>query len=132
MNAPPQQPSRNDLAERTGPFYDTSTLSSWLGVTRDALDQRDQDGMLLSVTTSDGVRLYPAWQFAPDGRLVPGLPEVLTVLRAGTGSGWTIALWLVTPVLELDGKSAIQWLTEGRAAVCVLELARRDAAAWSA
>jgi hypothetical protein len=133
MSAPPQQPSRNELAERTGPFYDTSALASWLGVTRDALDRRSQNGALLSVTTSDGMRLYPAWQFtAEGGSLVPGLHDVLTVLRGGSGDGWTIALWLVTPVVDLNGRSAIEWLKAGGAASRVLELARYDAAAWSA
>jgi small subunit ribosomal protein S19 len=124
--------TKSDLAERTGPFYDTATLTSWLGITRQALNKRVHAGRLIGCMTSDRVQLYPVWQFTDGGDLLPGLADVLAVLWSGTHDGWTIALWLVTQVEELGGQSTVEWLIDGKELGPVLETARHDTAAWAA
>jgi small subunit ribosomal protein S19 len=123
--------TKSDLAERTGPFYDTATLTSWLGITRQALNKRVHAGKLVGCMTSDRVQLYPVWQFTDTGDLLPGLDDLLAVLWRGTHDGWTIALWLVTQVEELGGQSAVEWLRDGNELGPVYETARHDAAAWA-
>jgi hypothetical protein len=76
--------------------------------------------------------VYPAWQFTEDGTTVPHLAEVLGVLRAGTDSPWTQALWLCAPAEYLDGSTPAEWLAAGRDPAPVLLAARADAARWAA
>lgn len=122
----------SELADRTGPFYDTSAMISWLGITRQALDKKVRNGRMLACMTSDRVRLYPVWQFADSGATLPHFTDVLRVLSQGTKDGWTIALWMVTKVEQLNGKSAVEWLSSGADPEPVFVSARNDAAAWAA
>lgn len=127
----PRAKESNVLAEQIGPFYDTPGLVTWLKVSRQALDKKIRAGKLLACMTSDKVRLYPTWQFTESGALLAGLPETLATLHQGTTDGWVIAAWMTTPVEELNG-TAVKWLTEGRDARAVLQLAHHDAAVWAA
>lgn len=119
--------------EGFGPFYDTGGLIRWLGISRQALHQKVRSRQLLAPVTGNGQRVYPAWQFAPDGSSLPGLSGVLTALLEATDE-WTAAIWLTTPSARLQGKSAVEVLgcrPGGTGAQAVLALAREDADRWS-
>jgi hypothetical protein len=124
-------PTRHDLDRLTGPFYDTSGLTKWLGVTRQALDDRTKKGTLLMCPLADGTRVYPAWQFRTDRTTVPHLAEALKILRAGASSAWTVATWLRTPIGEFGDVDAVTLLDRGGDAEVVLAVARADADRWS-
>lgn len=112
-----------------GPFYDTAGLTSWLGISRQALAKRAANHKLLAVRTSDRQTLYPVWQFDRATRAVPAaLQAVLAVLLPAVVDPWTAAMWLRTP-LEPGGKDAVQLIAEGGTDE-VLTDARRDAARW--
>lgn len=113
-----------------GPFYDAGSLVRWLGTTRDDLDQRVQAHELLATPTGDGKRLYPAWQFTPDGHPLPGLLEALRVLLAATDP-WTAAIWLTTPTDRFAGFSALDWLRNRRDPEPLAVAAAEDAARWT-
>lgn len=119
------------LDRKTGPFYDTSGLTAWLGLTRQALLQREQAHTLLVCVTGDGQKVYPAWQFTAEGVVLPGLRDVLPVLLSATDA-WTAALWLRAPASDLDGQDAVTWLSEGGDPTRVVDAARADAARWAA
>lgn len=124
-------PTRHPF-DRLGPFYDTSGLSRWLGITRQALHQRVKAHQLLAPVTGDGQRVYPAWQFTPDGRALPGLAAVMRVLLPATDE-WTAALWLTTPSERLRGETAVDVLRRTRGPEQLgplLAAAREDAARW--
>jgi hypothetical protein len=112
-----------------GPFYTTRAVTKWLGLTRQALDQRVRARKMLGCPTADGgQRVYPVWQFTNDGRPIPHLAEVLNTLHEGIDDPWTWATWLAAPVPgRFEGKPAYQWLAEGRDAESVLVQARRTA-----
>ncbi|WP_051441978.1 hypothetical protein, partial [Arthrobacter sp. H14] len=112
LHALPRSDS-SELADLTGPFYDTNAMISWLGISRQALEKKVRSGKLLACMTSDRVRLYPVWQFTDFGDTLPHFVDVLSVLSQGTKDGWTIALWMVTKVDQLSGKSAVEWLASG-------------------
>jgi hypothetical protein len=60
-------------------------LSTRLGVGMQRLDAMRRAGELLGVRRPGGQDyLYPAWQFAPDGR---ALPVVQRLVQAGRGAG---------------------------------------------
>lgn len=112
-----------------GPFYPTSAVVKWLGLTRQALDQRVRARKMLGCPTSDGgQRVYPVWQFTDGGQVIPQLAEVLDALHEGIDDPWTWATWLAAPVPgRFDGMPAHRWLAEGRDAEPVLIEARRTA-----
>ena len=62
-----------------------SWLSTRLGVGTHRLDAMRRAGELLGVRRPGGQDyLYPAWQFAPDGKLLPVVPRLVA---AGRGAG---------------------------------------------
>jgi hypothetical protein len=64
-----------------------SWLSTRLGVGTHRLDAMRRAGELLGVRRPGGHDyLYPAWQFAPDGKPLPAIPELI---RAARGAGLT-------------------------------------------
>lgn len=126
LNALPTQHPFSEL----GPFYDTSGVIGWLGITRQALHQKAKSRQILTCTTGDGQRVYPAWQFRSDGRALAGLPQVLQALLEATDP-WTAAIWLTTPTDRLGEMSAVDWLTTRRDPDPVIEAAREDAARWA-
>lgn len=124
--------------EDLGPFYDTTGVSRWLGITRQALHQKVKAGQLLALTTGDGQRLYPAWQFSPDGRPLTGLVDLLRVLNPAAADPWTVAVWLTRPVEELGNRSAVDVMRSlkpvgprGGEWDDLLAEAREDAHRWS-
>lgn len=127
---------RHDLDVELGPFYDTAGLSAWWGVSRQALSDRVRRGTLLACRTGDGHLVYPAFQFARDGSVRPGILEAVAVFQRHTVDGWTAAVWLTSPSPGLDGDSAVDYLVVHRASAAavrrVAQQAAADAAAWAA
>ena len=126
--AVPHAPHAYDLA--FGPFYDTTGLTRWLGISRQALSDRVRRGSILACRTEDGHLVYPAFQFGREGSV---RPELVDTLRAFAGhDGWAVAAWLTTPTDALEGQSALDWLALGRDTASVIDLAAADAAGWAA
>lgn len=119
--------SYNDIA---GPFYNTSGLMRWLGISRQALHQRAAKHALLACPTADGAVVYPAWQFLPGGTTIPALADVLGILAEGTDDTWMVALWLQAPSDRLDGNRPSDWLRDGGDPRRILTMAREVAARW--
>ena len=119
-----------------GPFYDTTGLSRWWSVSRQALADRVRRGTLLACRTSDGHLIYPAFQFARDGSVRPGIADVIAVFARSGVDGWTAAVWLTTPSPVFDGDSAVDHLVVHRASAAavarVVSQAKVDATAWAA
>lgn len=129
----PRTQNGNAMAEKVGPFYETSGLVVWLDITKQGLQRRRDTNAIIGCKTQEGHHVYPVWQFQEDGTLIPGLRDVLKVLATGIQDGWTWALWLTSELPgQLDGISAVQWLTECRDPQAVLDIAREDATAWAA
>src|SRR5665811_270633 len=90
--------------EHLGPMYDTEGVRRLLArdgkaVSRQAVSKRHS---LLALKTGSGRVVYPAFQFR--GRLiVNGMREVLDVFPPTIVSRWTVASWLVSPAVALDG-----------------------------
>lgn len=118
--------------EHLGTFYDTHGVAELLSrdgekISRQAVHKRKG---LLALTTGNGNVVYPAFQFRGQ-QPAPGLGDVLSLLPEDLVSAWTVASWLRTPEIALDGQAPIDVLfesgPEGRTAV--LNAARDWAAA---
>lgn len=115
-----------------GPFYTTDGVRKLLGGTsRQAVADRVRRGTLLQVRSSDGVMLYPAFQF--EGTQVSArVREVLAQFRAADVDGWTVASWFGVPAEDLAGCTPRDWLADpARDLEPVLRLAAATAARWS-
>lgn len=84
---------------------------------------------LLRVVTSDGVHLYPLWQFDRNTP-VEGFAEILALFPEDVVDGWTLAGWWRTPDPDL-GEPPFDALVRGEIDR-VRAVARRASAAFTA
>lgn len=123
-------PGSHPFDELVGPFYDTSGLRKWLGLSRQRLNQRVKNHQMLACPLEGGGNVYPTWQFATNGTVLPGVRELLPILSQGTSDNWQIALWFSAPSERLNELSPKDWLLKGRRIGPVIELATETAARW--
>jgi hypothetical protein len=121
-------PVPSEWDELAGPFLMSEGVQARLGISRQAVAAKAARRRLLRVITSDGVHLYPFWQFADTGVLA-GLPEVLSLFPEEAIDGWTLAAWLRTPDPDL-GAAPYEALLRGEEArvVSVARTAARSLA----
>ncbi len=126
-------PRMHGYDELVGPFFTTDAVGRMLhGISRQAVHDRAARRTLLQVKTSDGVSLYPAFQFEDD-EVSDRIRSVMTRFRGVPVDGWAIATWFSIPAESLDGLSPRQWLADRRRdAEPAHELARSTALRWSA
>jgi nucleoid DNA-binding protein len=101
--------SEDDLKD-SGGSYTLQDVETLLGISRQAIDKKVQDGALLAIPGPHGRRRYPTVQFTKDGT-VPGLQNVLKSLPSA--NGWFRLNFLVTPDSHLAGRRPIDVLKEG-------------------
>ncbi|MCJ0980481.1 hypothetical protein MTX35_22480 [Rhodococcus sp. ARC_M12] len=123
-------PTARSFDQLVGPYYDTSGLTQWWGVSRQAVARAASSGDVIACQLDGGGWVYPAWQFTDSGTVYPDLVTLWSILHAAADA-WTCATWIRSPLADLDGRSAAQWVTEGRPIEPVLELARADARKWA-
>jgi hypothetical protein len=128
-------PTVHPLDQPLGPFYDTTGLVSWLGISRQALFDRVRRGTVLACRTSDGHLVYPSLQFGRNGAVRHGVQEAVGAFTRSGVDGWSIGAWLTTPTDAFEGHSAVDYLVVHRSSAAavarVAELAAADAAAWA-
>jgi hypothetical protein len=100
---------------RFGPLLDTRwaqallQIPTWAGV-QELIERQE----LLAIDSHDGQTLIPLFQCGEDGRPRPWLQPVMRALAEVDFRGWKVATWLFTPNPDLEGRSALAWLTAGR------------------
>ena len=128
-------PSVHPWDTAIGPFYDTAGLMLWLGVTRQALADRERRGTLLACRTADGHLLYPVLQFGRNGQVRPGVVDAVGILKRAGADGWAIGTWLTTPTTAFDADSAVDYLVVHRSSKEAVDrvraVATADASGWS-
>ena len=90
-----QAPVTSPWDDLIGPFLRSDGVQARLGISRQAVAAKAAHRRLLRVFTSDGVALFPVWQF-DDGSVVPGLAEIISLFPERVVDGWTLAGWLRT------------------------------------
>lgn len=119
--------------EAVGETCDTAHVTQLLGVTRQALYDRVKRGTLLGIP-GQGTTLFPAWQFASQGYVRPGVTQVLQAFRGMEPPVQPVELasWATTPCLDLEGQTPAEWLIAGRSVDAVRAAARHSAALLAA
>ena len=118
--------------ELLGPFYSTTQVAKICGgISRQALADRRERRTILGLKTTDGVVVYPTFQFDEKNRVLSGFAEVLQCFRSAEVDDWTLAGWLVSPLRSLSSRSVVDWLRSGRELEPVLFLARDAARRFS-
>lgn len=129
-------PTVHPLDQPLGPFYDTSGLVAWLGISRQAVFDRVRRGTVLACRTEDGHLLYPSLQFGRSGQVRAGVQEAVGAFTRRGVDGWSIGTWLITPAEPFEGHSAVDYLVVHRssssAVAWVAQCAAADAARWAA
>src|SRR6476469_8248314 len=97
-------PTVHALDRPLGPFYDTTGLVGWLGISRQALFDRVRRGTVLACRTADGHLLYPSLQFGRNGAVRPGVVEAVGAFTRRGVDGWSVGAWLTTPTPVFDGQ----------------------------
>lgn len=110
--------ARKDLLEMS---LTAPEVARMLGTSRQTPHDRAKNNTLLAVSEGNLLR-FPLWQFDPDGPngVIEGLPAVLKALEL---PAYSKAVWMMRPHRDLDGKTPLDVLREGRAGR-VAELAR--------
>jgi|GraSoiStandDraft_4_1057263.scaffolds.fasta_scaffold48878_2 hypothetical protein len=128
-------PSVHPWDTAIGPFYDTAGLMQWLGVSRQALADRERRGTLLACRTSDGHLVYPVLQFGRNGQVRPGVVDAVGIFKRAGADGWAIGTWLTTPSSAFDDDSAVDYLVVHRSSKEAVDrvraVAAADAGAWA-
>ncbi|GAA1100178.1 MAG: hypothetical protein IJH84_06135 [Saccharopolyspora sp.] len=121
------------LDQLVGPFYDADGVTSYLTVTDAELSAMVAADHVIAVPLAAGTPVFPAWQFRPDRRVDEQLLAVWRALR-GAADPWTAACWMCAPSRDLDGETAIAFLTDRARRAdrlqTVLARAAEDCARW--
>ena len=113
-----------------GPLFDLEQAKAVLAVgSRQAVFDLAKRGRLLALDAAGGRKLYPAFQFGPDGRPYPELAPVLAAFSGAIETPYTLASWLVSPQDLLEGETPAAWMRSRRDPERLQEAARRAAAA---
>ena len=109
-----------------GPLYSTKQVRELMGIgSRQAISERVKRRRLLAVPGSEGRPQFPAFQFTPAGRPLPGLHPILELFEAVVETPYMTASWFVTPEPLLDGKTSADWLRQGGSPDLALKAASR-------
>ena len=114
---------KQEAVQRAGGLLSSGEVAEMLGVSVAAVKQRQRRGKLLGVPTASGEWGYPARQFAEDGSVRSGLPDILAAFPDGT-SEWIVLTFLVNPVPGAKDGVAFDALSDPDAVLRLAEVAR--------
>ncbi|WP_146181300.1 hypothetical protein [Homoserinimonas hongtaonis] len=116
---------------KIGPFYDAAALFHIAALDLSEVEVCEKWGDVIAVAIKGlEYKLYPGFQFGPNGELLPGLRRVICILRPGLVDNWDISLWLNHHTMLFNGESATALLRQGRIDA-VLDAASQDLARWN-
>jgi hypothetical protein len=102
-----------DWNTSVGPFLDEMGVRLLTGLSASQLSDHIASQNVLSVRTSEGIPVFPVFQFGVHGELFPGMSSVAFLLLPISDDSWDLALWLCTKSSGFDGLSAAELLRAG-------------------
>ncbi len=114
--------------KKIGPTLSTVEVQERIGVrTRQAVSDLVKRRRLLALETEQARLRYPVFQFSPQGRPYPQIPEILEMFHEAAIDPYTTASWFKTPQKLLEDETPAAWLRADRDPELVVEAARRVA-----
>jgi DNA-binding protein HU-beta len=98
-----------EILDESGPMLTLQQAAELLGVTKQAVHKRLQNGSLFGMKYKEEIRI-PAWQIR-DGEVVPGISKVLKKLDT---TDWGKMLFFHSENLQLAGRRPKDLILEGR------------------
>ncbi len=110
------------------PLFDVEQAQAVLKVSsRQAVSDLAKRERILAVDGSGGRKLYPGFQFGPNGRPYPEVAQVIRIFSGVVETPYTIASWFVSPQDLLKGETPAAWMRTRREPELLLAAARRSA-----
>lgn len=94
------------MGAMVSPVFEFRSLLDWQNISEAELQEKVVMHQILELPTSDGNKVFPSWQFNPDGSVNENILKVVRVLAAAADP-WTIALWLCVSRDEKDTKNLV-------------------------
>lgn len=111
-----------------GPIYTSKEVRELMGRgSRQSVSELVKRRRLLGLPQRDGRLGFPAFQFIPGGRRLPGLEAILETFEGAVKTPYTIASWFMTPEPLLEDATPAEWLRTGRDEALAVKAAWRYA-----
>jgi len=111
--------ARRQLIEQSGGLLTTTQVAKLLNLTNQAVLKRADQNKLVDITQERRGHYFPAFQFTQEGKVVAGIPEVLSELAKGSHAGWAAVTFFVSGNERLDGRTPLEVLKAGDVAAVV-------------
>ena len=110
------------------PLFDVEQAQAVLKVgSRQAVSDLAKRERILAVDGSGGRKLYPGFQFGPNGRPYPEVAQVIRIFAGVVETPYTIASWFVSPQDLLNGETPAAWMRSRNDSSQLLRAAERSA-----
>lgn len=102
---------KHELLQREGGIFGAKQMSEALGISRQAVHKRVQAKTLFALRTTRHGHAFPVWQLV-DGKVLPGLSEVLRALHP-TIDSWMALAFFLNVHSALGGRTPLDALRAG-------------------
>jgi biotin operon repressor len=103
---------KQQLIEAEGGCASSEEIAEILGISRQAINKRRNQGQLIGLSRGKGKYIYPLWQFTETGKTISGLEAVLEQLRQL--DSWTQVAFFLNPNTRLEDKTPLEMLRMGK------------------
>lgn len=103
---------KQQLIEAEGGCATSEEVAELLGITRQAINKRRNQGQLIGLSRGKGKYIYPRWQFTDTGKTLSGLETVLKELKQL--DPWTQLAFFLNPNVRLEDKTPLEMLKMGK------------------
>ncbi|MEM8723637.1 MAG: hypothetical protein AAGE84_30890 [Cyanobacteria bacterium P01_G01_bin.39] len=102
---------KQQLVEAEGGCANSKKVAEIIGISRQAVNKRRQEGKLIGLSRGKGKYIYPLWQFTDTGKTLTGLEVVLEKLSGV--DPWMQLSFFLNPNLRLENKTPLEMLRMG-------------------
>jgi biotin operon repressor len=103
---------KQQLIEAEGGCANSEEIAETLGISRQAINKRRNQGQLIGLSRGKGKYIYPLWQFTDTGKTLFGLEAVLKQLQQI--DPWTQVAFFLNSNVRLEDKTPLEMLRIGK------------------
>jgi biotin operon repressor len=103
---------KQQLIQAEGGCANSEEIAEILGISRQAINKRRNQGQLIGLSRGKGKYIYPLWQFTDTGKTLSGLEAVLEQLEQL--DPWMQVAFFLNPNTRLEDKTPLEMLRIGK------------------